>query len=605
MTPRLFAISLVAALSLACGCHARCFGAGTGIIPTDTLNRDSDERNRRLYDSIRSKASRRRISRLLYDALFIPPADSTGIRAVDESGQLCRYDGRTIADIRIEREDVFRRNGSWIERAGNAVHTITAEHVIRRDLLLHTGGPFEAAALVRTKQLLQSRPYISEVSADVTPDPSDSTMVVVTIRTRDSWTIGVDAGMRSRGHTTLGLYDANILGTGTLLRLNTNIYRTSLGYGGNLVEYEMPNILGSFFKAKLSAGRAFGESELRFDAHRDFIKPTDYGAGLSYADAKSEFRMIDGDTIATARFHNLDIWGGRSVFIPRIASSIYLTARYGYITFDSRPPVAADLNPAFHQYDLLLFGAGLYRENFYTSSYIDGFGISEYLATGYKAELVAGMRWGEFSSDIYIGINLKSGAFTRRGFFAGSLSLGGFTDIRTGRRHQCTADIGLSWFSNLYNVRRNRIRQYLSLHYTAGWNRGRGNRESITFTATDGLRMLSSHGIYGTDRLVVNAETVVFTPYRPLGFRVAVTAFTDIGLIGYSHNVFRNRFCNSLGFGLRLRNERLVFSTLNLRFGLAWGRNGLLDSRYVDARNISPVTATRYMPSRPEIVGYE
>jgi len=56
--------------------------------------------------------------------------------------------------------------------------------------------------------------------------------------------------------------------------------------------------------------------------------------------------------------------------------------------------VTKTYNPAFHDTDDVLVGLGLYREKFYTTNMIYGFGTREYLATGYKAELVGGYRGG-------------------------------------------------------------------------------------------------------------------------------------------------------------------------------------------------------------------
>ena len=72
--------------------------------------------------------------------------------------------------------------------------------------------------------------------------------------------------------------------------------------------------------------------------------------------------------------------------------------------------------------------------------------------------------------------------------------------------------------------------------------------------------------------MILNTETVLFTPYQPLGFRIALFGFADFGLLGYSPNIFKNEFYTSFGIGIRLRNERLVFNTIQIRLGLALGK---------------------------------
>ncbi|MDE5695520.1 MAG: hypothetical protein K2H77_06075, partial [Alistipes sp.] len=106
-------------------------------------------------------------------------------------------------------------------------------------------------------------------------------------------------------------------------------------------------------------------------------------------------------------------------------------------------------------------------------------------------------------------------------------------------------------------------------------------------------------------RAVLNTETVFFTPWQPLGFRIAFFGFADFGLIGYSPNAFRNDFFASLGGGVRIKNERLIFSTIQIRLGVAFGKNGLADSDYFRLSNSTRLEQYRYRPSRPEIAGFE
>ena len=70
---------------------------------------------------------------------------------------------------------------------------------------------------------------------ELTPDSLDSTRVVVTLRSRDSWTISADAALHGEGRTMIGLSDANIFGSGNRLSVATNFSRNDFGYGGNVV----------------------------------------------------------------------------------------------------------------------------------------------------------------------------------------------------------------------------------------------------------------------------------------------------------------------------------------------------------------------------------
>ena len=179
---------------------------------------------------------------------------------------------------------------------------------------------------------------------------------------------------------------------------------------------------------------------------------------------------------------------------------------------------------------------------------IYGFGTREYLATGYKAEVTTGYSWGEFNDALYLGASYETGGFRRLGYIMGGFTLGSYIDLENGMWQRSAVDVDLRWFSNLFLFKRSRIRQFLAFNYTQGWNRATGSDESIRFTRTDGLQALKEY-IIGTNRMILNTETVVFTPYQPLGFRIAVFGFADFGLIGYSPNIFKKRLLHLVRTG--------------------------------------------------------
>ena len=569
-------------------------------------NPDARARNNRLYDSIESKTSRRAVSRILYKMLFVKPAIDTisNGQFLDETSLLAPFIGKTIGEIGINRNPIFDPGGNWIERAANKTHMLTRERVIRRDLLFKPGDEFDPQLIVRTKQLLRSRDYIADIDIAVKPDPTDSTRVNLLITTRDSWTISADGALHSEGRTMVGLSDANIFGTGNSLKVMTNFSRDDFSYGGNMVEYEIPNVLGTFYTANFNAGRNFYSSTLDLGLRKEFLRPTDYEIGLTYNNIKDKRYMIEQDTSLLVKERNLDAWGGYSHFLRRIGSSIYLTGRYNYSRVSRRPEVGPRYNPALHDQDALLVGVGLYREKFYSANMIYGFGRREYLAAGYKAEVTSGYTWGEFSNAVYLGITCEAGGFCPIGYIMGGATLGSYIDPHDGMWQRSAIDVDLRWFSNLFLFRQSRIRQFLTLNYTQGWNRWEGSDESIRFTSTNGLQALKEYAI-GTNRMILNSETVVFTPYQPLGFRIAFFGFADFGLLGYSPNIFKNEFFTSFGFGVRLRNERLVFNTVQIRLGIAFGKHGLVDCEYFRLSNPTSLELYRYRPTRPEIVDFE
>ncbi len=564
-------------------------------------------RNQRFYDSLQAKSLRRRWSKLFYDMFIVDPTQPADGQVIDESKEILPFEGCRIDRITLLRGNIYAEKeaeDNRLRRLANTTHAVTREAVIRRDLLFEVGDTIDDQLIMRNKQLLRSRSYISDVDIRVVPVRGVPDAVEVVVATRDRWTITADAALASEGRTMVALYDANIGGTGTMLKLKTNFDRRDFSYGGNMVEYVMPNAFGTFFTGRFEAGRDFYNSTLDIGLSREFIKSTDFELGATYTSLKQKRYMIESDTSILMKERNLDLWGGYSRYHPAIAASIYATGHLNTRRYDFRPEVGRELNPALHKRDILLAGLGVYREKFLTANMICGFGQREYMAEGYRVEVVGGYSWGEFGNDIYLGMSYRQGAFRDFGYLAGGFRAGSYIDEVSGEWHHAVIDVNAGWFSNIIPIRRSHVRQFLEFHYTQGLGRTKGSDESIGFIDNKGLDVMDEHRI-GTSRVVVNTETVLFTRFQPFGFRVALFGFADFGLLGYDTNPLRNSFFTSFGVGARLRNERLIFSTIQVRLGIAFGKGGLIDSRWFNISNGVGTTQYRYIPTRPEAIAFE
>lgn len=572
----------------------------------DSLDTLQLQRNERLYDSLQAKTSRRKAFKALYEAVSRRPVRDTTQRGQirNEAAALLPYAGKEVGEIHIERLRPFNTNGNWWERAANNLHTLTRSRIIHRDLLFGSGDRLDPELVARNKQLLQSRRNIAEVDVRVVPDPLDTNRVDVVIRTRDSWTISADAGIHSGNELMFGLSESNLWGRGHELRLQTSLDYRHFAYGGNLVEYYVPNMWGSFYEFKFEAGKEFDRSRFGVLFKKDFLKPTDYEVGVEYLRSKERYRFPDRDTVELINHRRFDLWGGYSRYIAPIESSLYLMGRYHYRKYLMRPEATnATTNPALHHRDLLLSGVGLYREHYYSATMIYGYGKREYLTSGYRSELNLGYQWGEYADELYLGFSHKMGGFLPVGYLMGRLELAGY--LNQGERwNRAALDAELRWFSNLYGVRRTHIRQFLGLSYTQGWNRGTGADEWLEFTNSCGPRVLDER-LLGTSRMTFESETVFFTPYEPLGFKMAIYGFLDLGLLGYYSNVFKNDPWCALGVGVRVRNERLVFPTIQFQLGVAFGRHGWADSKWVRVSSEPDLQQYRYTPQRPEVLLYK
>ncbi len=322
-----------------------------------------------------------------------------------------------------------------------------------------------------------------------------------------------------------------------------------------MFEYSIPNILGSFFTGRFVAGRSFWDTRYRVEINKRFLVEKDYEVGVIYNNLRTQYYVLYVDPERfdfrePVKFQSLDVWLGKSFYLPSIRSSIYGMAAWYGSRFSDRPDYTAKgMNPAFARSSLWLASLGLYSEKFLTTRMTYSYGNTEYLATGYKAEITGGRLTGEFDSGIYAGATLGAGKFTKAGYFMGSVSAGGFYDPATRRLFRSALNFKADYFTNLISAGSAYLRQFVSINYVKGWNRADGADEWISFTKSSGPHGSPGYN-YGRERAVIKTETVVFTPWQPIDFRIAVYGYFDAGFIGDNRNLFRNDFYSAIGIGI-------------------------------------------------------
>lgn len=563
---------------------------------------DTDQMNR--PDSIKRS---NRISRLIYRTLSTKPRDRTAEakRAQQEMDSLLPFIGKTIGQITIIRNPVFDSSTKlWTERKGNSIHRITQERQIRKDLFIKPGDPFDPLLLSKNRQLLRSRSYLSSVDIQAVQSTDDPSKVDLIITTKDRWSISVDLNATGSGNTFFELYDDNILGWGSKLSVTTAFNWKNWNYGGNQFLYEKQNILGTFISGHLIAGKKFDRQDYGGAFKKEFIKPTDYSLGGYMFYRKEPLYIYTMDSTVNSSSDKWGVWGGKSFFLNGLQNSIFITGHFSTIRYRERPEVSESLNPYFHHEKRLLFSGGLYRERFRTSNLIYGYGVDEDIAYGYLFSLCAGPSWGEFGNRWYMGGTFSAGHFTRIGYLRWGMTLGSYLNNFNGNFYRTALTSNLNWFSKLMGQGRYKVRQFIDLNYTRGWNRMDGYCEYVEFQNNGDLRGLRDH-IYGNHRLVVNSETVIFTPWNAYQFRFALYGFVDMGLLGNEGNLFKNPFFTTVGLGVRIKNERLIFRTINIRLGFAVGRGGFMNADYFLLNTENKRQPIRYIPQKASLVDFE
>ena len=158
--------------------------------------------------------------------------------------------GPVIDTIIIETGEPFDAEAaasSGVFRTMNAIHVTTRPWVIRRELLFRAGEPLDPRLVEETERNLRTLGIFSDVAIDTVR--VDGRLAVV-VRTQDGWSptpkISFSAATDGTVTTTLGVTDANVLGTGNYLYA---AYRKDVDRSGLDLRGEFNRLLGSPVRA--------------------------------------------------------------------------------------------------------------------------------------------------------------------------------------------------------------------------------------------------------------------------------------------------------------------------------------------------------------------
>jgi hypothetical protein len=122
----------------------------------------------------------------------------------------------------------------------------------------------------------------------------------------------------------------------------------------------------------------------------------------------------------------------------------------------------------------------------------------------------------------------------------------------------------LNYFSNLLNLGTFRVRNFVYLQYTRGF--GRYTNEYLKFIENNGFAGFKNDSITGNQRLTLRLESVLFSPMNFIGFKFAFFGFTDFSFLSGTNEILgRGYALSSIGLGVRIRNDNLIFNTLQIR----------------------------------------
>jgi len=503
------------------------------------------------------------------------------------------YEGKIIRNIFINTinfdrsfKDTTKFDNSLGARIGNHLHKSTRKFVIRDNLFIEANHPLNAYKIADNERYIRSLEYINDarIVIDTLADNPDS--VDITVYTKDLFSIGGGGASNGLNHFNIDAYDANLVGMGQRVELS-GLYdytrNPNFAYGGL---YRKDNVMHSFADATV------GYSAMSISNYTHEEESTEY-LTLTRQLVSPYSRFAGGLTISHDEAYNVyflkppvfygydytlfDAWAGYNIGIKKLTATNntirdrrFFSVRYYNRDFTKLPtqvfnPITNTVNfdPIYNSSQAVLAQFTFFRQDYYKTQYIYGFGTTEDLPYGYNIAVTTGWHKQLSLQRPYAGINATDYIASGRGdFIQLFLKCGGF--LYKNKVQDGSFLIGATAYSRIFFINSTKIRQYLNVSYTTLYNRV--TYAPLYLNSSYGLEGFISDSVLGTRRLSLQLETEFFLKFKFLGFSFCPFPFSDLSLITPENNPYsKSALYTSLGGGLRARNENLVFETIELR----------------------------------------
>lgn len=538
-----------------------------------TLWAQTDTTRRKILDNKLSKEVIKTISR---------KSNPDSSIAVKSEAPFLPYEGKIIRHIVInhigfERTmyDSTRRFRNQITKIADALHYTTRESVIRDNLFIRENRPLNPYRVADNERYLRDLDFILDSKIIVHKIKGSPDSVDIEIVTRDVFSLGARVSAGGLTDYRVGLYDANLFGMGQRVQTDLGFESGRSPSVGFDIFYRKSSLGGTLINAsggytQLDNARSLGEENeyayfIRLE--RPLVSPYSRLAGgleVSRNWSRNVFQTVDS-TFRKYRYNIQDVWAGYNFSIGNLARNRdrhFAAIRYYRQHYSQQPTQLGEaLNPLYNDEKFVLGEMTFYNQNFYKTRYIYGFGRTEDVPYGKTVTLTTGWSKAMGQKRMYAGTSVLKGFVNKNGSFS-SIEAGFGTFFNRRRTSDTFYYIRGTHYSKLYEYRRVKLRHLIQ----GGYAQAHRVVAREMLTLNDELTGFSPDSLYGTKRLYVRFESTLFTNLKFAGFRFApFMSLENAFLKNYkSEKILGNFYWGTTG-GIRIRNENLIFGTIELR----------------------------------------
>jgi hypothetical protein len=511
--------------------------------------------------------------------------DANDLKRNDE--RYAPYSGLIIRYIYIKKlafGTPFNQNGKKLNNVlislANTLHHLTRTDVIGKNLFYKENDTINPFIMADNERFLRQLPYLQDAEFTVVPVSlvSDSADIIVSVK--DVFSLGGSIGSLGLKKSQVEAREDNFAGSGNAAVLY-GFYdverKNRLSLGG---EFIRRNIGGSFINGSIgykSNDNIYGGPREERNYFMRLEKPLInrymqwvYDFSSSYHQSSNRY-FSDSLYKSDYRFafYNIDTWAGYNIRAKEFtkkeeASRLRKLVSLRYInTHFFSIPEKFEQQYFFRYANLqaVLTSISFYRQNFYKTQYIYGFGRNEDIPEGLLMSFTTGYTIKNTLRRSFIGFKYERYHFNNKNNYLGYI-------IRTEGylNKEAIEDInmllGVNYFDHLKQVGK-KWKQRFFLNLDVAQQVNSVLNEPLYLNSNFGLPEYGNNVIGGTLRATVKAESVFFSPWSLAAFKIAPFIFSNVSV--FSPYNYKTKVYPLIGGGVRTRNESFVFGTIELR----------------------------------------
>lgn len=506
------------------------------------------------------------------------------LRRNDEKYQ--SFTGLKIRNIDIKRipfgasfADTTQVLENTLTHLANKLHHLTRIQVIKKNLFFGVYDTINPYLLADNERYLRDLSYLRDADFKIIRVAGTDSADVVVV-TKDLFSLGGAVNSLGLDVSNVEVREDNIRGSGNaaVLYLSYDENRTkNLALGGELIRR---NIDQTFITQTVGYQSYYNsvraprqENYFYYNLNKPLLNrytKFTYELDVSYHSTSNRYNT---DSIYNSdfryRYSQFEGWLGYNIngrkFSPadeskklRLLSGVRVVSR----NFNIIPEkYKKNYNWEYANLGAVLASFTFYRQNFFKTQFVYGFGINEDIPEGLLFTFTSGYTIKEDLSRPFIGVNFQQYGFIKnKNYLDYTLRFEGYLNKK--RIEDINLLASINYFDQLKPIN-GKWKQRFFLSLSAARQINSVLNEPLFLNSSFGLAEYGKDYRGGDIRISSRAESVFFSPWSLAAFRFA--PLLSVNVTAFAPADSRISLFSSIGAGIRTRNESLIFGTIELK----------------------------------------